>query len=161
MKSKLISFFYILLKNDYTSSQREEFWLNSVNHFQGDHKKCPLNRHESISPVKNASKPGFVQCLIAYLNETVKLLRSCDKRYSTNQNESFNFQKAWFAPKIYSYKGSYQGRMACAILQCNFPHMWIFEVRRRLGLPCLPPIVISLLNSMQINKEKTRLKHNS
>lgn len=117
--------------------EKEEYWLTCIQHFLENHQKYPTKLHSDVKPLKNSSSKEFIYHLANYLSETFPLIKKCHIEYSTNKNESFNYQKACYAPKMFTYKGSYSGRIWCTILQRNFPHKWVLEIRRLLRLSFL------------------------
>ena len=79
--------------------------------------------------------------LSKFLAETSNIFKTVDPRLSTNRKESFHAEAAKFAPKRFSWCGSYEGRMRLAVCSHNDPLTWKDSLRRRVHADALSPEV--------------------
>jgi hypothetical protein len=149
LKVHLQKWMYVLLKKQFPIIEKVELWLGAFDHYvllnQTSPKRFLWNKR---------TNPESQIALRTFLNATKYILFKCNPEYSTQFNEAFNALKSHFANKLLHWQTSFKTRIYAAILQTNWAHMWIYECRRRLGLPFLPRIIFSLLTSMFSKKEK-------
>ena len=138
IEDSLRRWYCALVKSDLSPDEREEQWMNCVEHFRGDHSKC---RHEEkeCQRWQHAGKPEQEEKLRKFLTNTVKFVRMVDREFSTQLNESFNREKSKWTPKEICWGPSYHARVCCPVLQHNRGPSWPLPLARDLGLPPLPP----------------------
>jgi hypothetical protein len=116
--AKLLHWFRYLIRSDYPPEERQHYWLNSVEHFKGNHEGCPREHLERDDTVKILTLEAEDQ-LIHVLQETVELVIRTRHDLDTQLCESFNSVKAKFAEKDISWRISWPIRVMCAILHMN------------------------------------------
>lgn len=146
LHEKLHRFLKFLIHLEVSSEEKQRLWLNSSNHYSGDHSQC-LPHGDSYKWPK-AGSPHAKEVLDEFLKKTLKILIKCDGNLSTQLNESYHSLKAKFASKELCWIDSWQSRIAAAILQFNNPNQWKFELYQRLGFGKL-----SEYSTMQLSKK--------
>ena len=115
-----------------TPEQKVAMWQNCVNHFTGNHLKCT---HGEV-PCHLWSRwrdANAVALLDRFVTATSYLFAKADKRFSTQANESMNRRKSCYLSKDLCWGTSFTARVACMVLDVNWPH-WKWEARRRCGI---------------------------
>jgi hypothetical protein len=140
LKIHLQKWMFTLLKMKLPVIQKVELWLGAFDHY--------VNLNLTVTKrflwtKRNNSES--LSALRAFLNATKYIIQKCNPEYSTQFNEAFNALKSHFANKLFHWQTSFRTRIFAAILQSNWVHMWVFELGRRLGLPCLPERIFSFL----------------
>lgn len=153
LKERLYKHLCTLLRRKDTTSNKLEYWLAATDHFSGVHKNCPDPTHTGYT-WKHCKDETAKNNLNLLLIETSDILKTCDPDYTTNVNENFHSVKAHLAPKLYSWKAGWVGRISAAILQYCNPYMWIYDARYYLNLPCLPPKIFKIYNQFAISRIK-------
>jgi hypothetical protein len=132
--AKLLMWFRHLLRSDYSIDKKKEYWLNTLEHFQGHHEGCPREHPASGRGGRKLRITTDEQRhqMRAFLAETVELLARCLTGVHTNFNESCNALKVHYGDKNTSWKGSWSARMMCAMMQVNTPDdtNWRIELAR-------------------------------
>jgi hypothetical protein len=125
----------LLHSNKLTSDQRAAAWDNAIHHYRGCHWHCPFAHTQEQSERKwdKIDDPEIQKNLLAFLKDTRFIASRCVSEFSTQTNESLNRSRIKFATKDVRWGSSYDGRMACAVLDRNSP-FWKLELRERLGL---------------------------
>jgi hypothetical protein len=131
--AKLLMWFRHLLRSDYTIEQKKNYWRNALEHFRGNHEKCP-HEHPEVDKLLVIKTAEQEEQLVQFLEATVELLERCLTGVHTNFNESCNALKIHYADKNTSWKGSWSARMMCAIMQVNSLENWRIELARRCGV---------------------------
>ena len=158
LKDKLIRWFYCIAKKNVKPERKQALWLNSEQHYSGDHSKC--GKHGQVTNEwKLKNDKNAKEQLHKFLKETSETVMKVGNKYSTNTNESFNSLHTQFADKATSWKTSYRGRLAASILQKNEPYVWILDARKRLNLPELDDEIKKDINHLfhtQIQRRTTQ-----
>ena len=151
LKSRLEKWLVTLLYSDFTCLEKEQKWLGAFEHYTtiaspfGKAKWNLANNIDSIRALKEL------------LNATVFIVRKCSYVASTQNNECLHSLKVHFANKLFTFDRSFRCRIFASILQMNKPHYWIFEARRRLGLPILSLDTITRLLSTFAQNMKRKI----
>ena len=160
--SRLKAWFLFLLSAIFSIPEKIAKWKNSLNHYLGDHSNCdpPHEQKEKCFLWKKGLENMSLRHeLDGFLEETSSILKSVDRRFSTNQNESYHAEAAKFAPKRIAWCGSYEGRMNIAICSHNNPMTWKEELRRRVHADKLHPQVEMQIKQMnETNAKKSTMK---
>jgi hypothetical protein len=131
------------------------YWRNAALHFSGHHEGCPCQHDPKQAPPAVWSRAGnaeSMQLLRDFLKKTEKVVELVDGEFSTQLNESINRSKTSFADKDRQWRGSWEARMACAVLDRNVEN-WRLTLYDRLNLPELSGTSLFILE----NLEKRRL----
>jgi hypothetical protein len=128
---KLKRWFNFLIHADYDDSKKVQLWRNAVEHFKGNHKHCPPG-HEDLAAHPRIDDPAAIEELEQFIEDTVKLVIRTRNGFDSQMCESFNAVKLHFASKTFSWKISWEFRMAAAVLQVNDPLHW----RTNLAINC-------------------------
>lgn len=124
IRSKLLLWFKHLIRSDFTFQQKEFYWMNSLEHFKGNHRDCP-REHPVVGKTRALIRTEEAEGeLMFFLRETAELVNRTRSPFNTQMNESFNAVKAKFASKQTSWKVSWPIRIMCAILQMNSTVNW-------------------------------------
>lgn len=155
LKQHLLNFFKKILRMDASIDEKIRYWFNIPDHFLGHHDNCPF-KHKNDTYIWNAAlkSPEKVKLLNKFLNENIEFIKKSDRSMNTQFNESFHVLKAHYVDKLLSWKSSWQGRIACAILDLNEGPSWRFSMHRNLKLPPLRKEVQDEL--LEIYKENIR-----
>ena len=100
-RDSLTNFLCFLQKSNYSKEERELYWLNSLNHYRGDHSRCPDPNHK-VSRVEKLTQEQEI-ALTEFLFSTTKFTQ-INFEISTQPNESFNSLHA----KICNKNGLFQ-----------------------------------------------------
>jgi hypothetical protein len=129
-------------------------WMNTSRHLTGDHRNCIID-HREVEPLIHPDDKAFIARLDIFLENTSWILAKCDSYFSTQINESFNRGKLAYANKDQKWGFTWPGRMACAVLDRNYPG-WKLELRSRLcqllGLPPLSEFATDLLKILEAQR---------
>jgi hypothetical protein len=120
-----------------TKGQRVAAWMNTIQHLMGDHANCPIVHLKPTKVIIRPSDYTTIGILDQFLTDTAWIAKSCISKYTTQINESFNRIKLKHATKDIRWGCSWPARMACAVLDFNWPNWKIEEPYVRLGLPPL------------------------
>jgi hypothetical protein len=134
---RLLIWFQFLIQSDYSAAERERYWMNSLEHFQGNHAGCP-RRHlapDTHPPIHSADS---LQELTAILEQTIGLLSRARHGFDQQMCESFNAVKAKFASKDISWGVTWAIRVMCAILQMNSETDWRVPLAETCGITLDP-----------------------
>jgi hypothetical protein len=104
LQAKLRKWFLSLPHSIHSPDQREEYWLNTLEHFRGSHANCPVDHPDLKLMVSLADNTVGQEQLRIFLSHTAKLVRQTRKGLGTQLCESFNAVKAHFVNKIYSWQ---------------------------------------------------------
>ena len=139
LEERLCNWLKYILRLDDTHQHKVELWLNSLNHFRGDHTKCIHPKGEKFDFTwRYKDNEIAIDKLRHVLFCSCRLIYECKAEFNTNLNESLNALKAHFAGKITAWHRSFISRCAAAVLQFNDPSGdWRFELYERLQLPPL------------------------
>lgn len=120
----------ILYDGSITQEKRRELWLNTPNHYSGDHSKC-IHKIEDkeVFFQKNSEEYNFIQ---KFFNSTVEKVSKINPKYSTQRNEAFHSTKATYAPKSIAWRRSYKMRMCYAVGVWNDPN-FIKKICKKIG----------------------------
>jgi hypothetical protein len=131
--AKLLMWFRYLIQCDCSVAEKQALWMNSLEHFKGNHEHCPREHLESLHGplIKTAKAAAELQHI---LEETVELLSRALPGLNTQLNESFNSLKAKFGSKDTSWRVSWPSRVDCAVLQMNSETEWRIPLARRCGI---------------------------
>lgn len=127
VKRRLQSWARLLIENIDDKDLRAHFWMNSPDHLIGNHQYCyhdqfDFCKQDKFWVWKNGSKNLIAfEALCNFVGVTLKYIVACDKDRNTQTNESVNAEMAHYAPKRFSLKSSYRGRIAYAIGMHNSP----------------------------------------
>lgn len=135
LQDKLACYIKYLAYLDISIDEKEKKWLNSANHYFGDHSNC--DKHGPTREWGGKSREGAYDLLKEFLYKTIKSLRKSSTYVSTQLNESYHALKAKYSSKDICWIDSWVGRACAAILQWNEPNTWKFELYKRLNLPPL------------------------
>jgi hypothetical protein len=141
LQKRLVSWLFIVLQRDDNCSVKEALWLGAVDHY--------TNKTQNPKAYKwpMAKNPTAVATLDGLLHASLFIIQKCTVHASTQMNECFHSIKAHFANKLLNWNGSFACRIFASILQTNSVHYWVFEARRRLGLPQLSLDILTRLLS--------------
>jgi hypothetical protein len=114
-------------------------WMNTTAHLSGDHEACPF-KHGRVQVVIDPDDDDMLERMDAFLEKTWWVIERCSSYFSTQINESFNRGKLKYATKDVKWGFTWDARMACAVLDRNWPH-WKMALYDRLELPELPSVV--------------------
>jgi hypothetical protein len=128
---KLKKWFNFLIHADYSDERKVELWRNAVEHFKGNHRFCPPG-HEDLASHPRIDDPQAIYQLEKFIKDTVNLVLRTRNGFDSQMCESFNAVKSHFANKTYSWKISWEFRMAASVLQVKDPLHW----RTNLALKC-------------------------
>ena len=134
----IMQFFTYLVLNVKDKDEREEQWLNSLNHYLGDHTNCvhpaDMDSPKRGRPKKKEEKERtywewnegkndeiLQKNLKDFLEKTTPLVRNTGQK-RTQQCESVNAKIANCAPKNRVFSASNEARAAAAIGKKNDPH---------------------------------------
>jgi hypothetical protein len=147
IKDSLMRWMKCLLHNKGMSEEdKVQAWKNSLLHLEGHHETCLVHHLRPPPVLVDENDTALVEKIIKLLNSTDWILRKCDLDFSTQANESFNRGKLKYATKDIKWQISWPARMACAVLDRNFPH-WKMHLYKALGLPPLNPKIEKVLNT--------------
>lgn len=150
-------FLVSLIRSSDTTENKLKYWFASIEHFSGNHSNCRNKTHNGFI-WKYHNDTDARKILNILISESGSFILECYQHYTTNPNEYYHSLKGYYLEKIFAFKSSTIGRISASILQYNCPHMWIYEARRRLGLPSLPPRVFKIFNSFALSQAKTRCR---
>ena len=141
LKGKLMKLWNVLNKRYDNVEERQNIWKNAPNHYCGTHTNChhsPWDEKKILKKRwKKADNENCKKALERFIEDTIGLFHKIEKNCNTQLCESFHSIKARFVSKTIAWGYSWIGRVAASILQFNVPGCWVFEARRRLGLPSL------------------------
>ena len=130
-----------LIRSNFMAEERVLHWLNAAEHYSGNHKNClhePYqNRTEEISHLSKWAlniTDEKLNALRIFLNDTIQYVEKVDIRYNTQNNEGFHNLKRILDPKTLSWGGSFEARMAIAVLRLNEPDLYIELLSKAIGL---------------------------
>jgi hypothetical protein len=140
LHAKLLMWFRYLIRCDFTVEEKQGYWMNSLEHFKGNHAKCPRQHPagDHSHPIMTDS-PAESQ-LREVLERTVELLARVRTGFDTQLNESCNSLKAKFANKDTSWKCSWPSRVMCALMQVNSVENWRIELADVCNIPLTPRV---------------------
>ena len=134
VQKSLSKFRHILINSTFDSEQKVSLWLNSVEHYKGNHTLCIhenyKNKKEELKDLPRWSRKlndEKLNALNIFLNDTKKYIKNVNHNYNTQLNEGFHFLKTELASKSISWSKSYNARMAIAVLRFNEPDTY-FEI---------------------------------
>jgi hypothetical protein len=158
VQKSLQNFMLMLLRNsEWTVDEKLAAWRNVSNHFRGNHEHCPFNHGETCVWEK-MQDPKVSESLDAFLEKTEWILERCTNEWSTQFNESLNRTKSKYANKDVKWWGSYEARMACAVLDRNSP-FWKLELHANLGLTPMDPGAILQLTARENQRLMYKAHH--
>jgi hypothetical protein len=132
-------------------------WLNSINHFSGNHDHCPFEHGRKCCEWRDGmAVPAIRERMHTFLKDTKDILEKCDGEFSTQINESLNRTKLKYAGKDVKWGGSWPARMACAILDRNKP-FWKLDLYKHLKCRGLLPKIRKSVKLQAIARERVRL----
>jgi hypothetical protein len=140
---KIRRWFNFLGQSDFSPQEKLEFWMNTVQHFTGDHTRCPPHKMKARAKAPLANKPEAREELQKFLEASRKLITRCRSGLNTQLCEAFNSVKARYADKSTSWKISWQARTMCAIMQMNNPEVWRWELFTACDLAVLDPSTLA------------------
>jgi hypothetical protein len=127
LHAKLLMWFRYLIRSDFTVQEKRCYWMNSLEHFKGNHAKCP-RQHPAGDPLPQLAGQEGQRQLREVLTQTVELLSRARTGFDTQLNESCNSLKAKFADKNTSWRCSWSSRVMCALMQVNSVDNWRIEL---------------------------------
>jgi hypothetical protein len=122
--ARLQMWFRYLMQCDCSIEQKQKLWMNSLEHYKGNHKDCPREHPDSPPGGPLIKTEKAAEELQHILDETVELLARALRGLNTQLNESFNSLKAKFASKDTSWRVSWPSRIDCTVLQMNSEAEW-------------------------------------
>jgi hypothetical protein len=128
LQMKVRKWFSFLVRSDFSAQNKVAFWLNTVEHFLGNHEGCPHHKVNAQKRPPLADNQRGQEELRGFLERTTNLVMKCGHGLNTQMCESFNSVKARYADKTTSWKVSWNARTMCAILQMNNPERWKLEL---------------------------------
>ena len=170
-KGKIVNFGKHIINSVDDVEEREKQWLNVPEHLTGNHENCnhektikkPGRPRENIK-VKSSDEfsvwkkgieyPKAKEALQDFCNKTAKFIKSCEKKTSTQANESQNSMIAREADKNISYGPSYEARALVAVGKRNDPEHFVLDVLEKTG-------IVNKLSEENESKIKNRWKQKS
>ena len=152
--SSLFNFMKTLQNSEYTIEERELYWMNTINHYQGDHSHCCDPNH--TSKVKEKLTSEAKSALLEFLVQTMKFVK-IDASVSTQSNESYNALHAKLCNKTTNWGVGYDVRTWISILQFNNPDTWMDLLFDKLGIEQLSVECEDRLNDIFSKKMKERI----
>jgi hypothetical protein len=90
LQIKLKKWFLSLTYCTYSPDQREEYWLNTLEHFRGNHANCPVKRPNLKLSVSLANNVAGQEQSRIFLSQTAKLVWQMSKDLSRQRVPSCN-----------------------------------------------------------------------
>jgi hypothetical protein len=147
--------FMHLIRSDYSIEERERYWMNTLEHFKGNHAGCPKQHpalgHRPLIQTKVAEDE-----LREILEGTRDLLSRSRHGFDSQMCESFNSVKAKFASKEIAWIVSWSPRVWCAIMQMNSEHNWRMDLAERCQVQLNPNIAAHLNRQYDAEVERNR-----
>lgn len=142
------------LETNWTTDDKLFYFLNSYNHFLGNHSQCPNANHSAyIWKYRNDDSARI--SLKQLLSEASGIIAEYIPGVTTSLNENMHSIKARIVPKLYHWGKSWEGRMAASILQYNNPDTWVINAMAALKVTNLTNNVQEkLIKLFQGNKKK-------
>jgi hypothetical protein len=135
LHAKLLMWFRYLIRSDFSVEEKQGYWMNSLEHFKGDHTKCPRQHPTGDHSHPITTHSAAESQLREVLDRTVELLARARTGFDTQLNESCNSLKAKFANKDTSWKCSWSSRVLCALMQVNSVENWRIELADVCDMP--------------------------
>lgn len=164
IEKRLSNFKTILTFSNYTTAQKEQLWLNVLEHFQHNHTSCIHAPYQSEAAEKKALgtwannvTDAKKTSLSNFLKATVKYVTKVDSRYTSQLNECFHSVKANLASKNRAWGRSWIGRMAIAVLRFNEPDTYIQILRTLLQLPLFASSAAKIMQQMAKMRRRKRI----
>ena len=152
IRESLIHFMYFLIDYPVRVEDKVAFWRNAVNHYRGDHSRCP-RRHEQERVWVYRDDKDAIDALTDLLSKTEGIIRHCVKPFSTQLNESFHAIKSHMMFKEFAWHETAIARLYLSMLTFNQVPNWTERLRERLNLPPLDPSVIRRMREMERKRE--------
>jgi hypothetical protein len=158
LKDRLIKWMDHIIYLNIGMEAKIEMWMNALNHYQGDHTKCP--RHDSETyEWANKNNSNATAVLKQVLNKGLEIIKDAEPlRGSTQLNEAYHSVKAKFADKRISYLSSTELRYAMSIIAFDNQPFWQKKLRELLGIPPLPSEIEIIIE--EANEAKRRPNEN-
>jgi hypothetical protein len=118
LHAKLLTWFQYLIRSDFSVEQKEDSWMNILEHFTGNSAKCP-RQHPAGEPPRSMAQQGPPRQLSLVLAETVELLSRARTEFDKQLAESCTSLKAKFANKDTSWNCRWSSRVMCALMQVH------------------------------------------
>ena len=146
----LFKFLRFLQGSDFSLDLRTTYWLNTVNHYKGNHSLC---LHDSNYEIKETIPENAIAPLFEFLWETIKFLE-VDTRHSTQINESINALIAKKSRKDTCYGVGWEARVYISIIIYNDPDQWQKLIFDKLHIEPLSTEIQTRFDSIQKDKIK-------
>jgi hypothetical protein len=158
----LTSFMGGLLYSDREIEWKLANWQNAFNHFLGNHKSCVARSQcepRGVMWPELTQNQNLKDEFQKFLDETEYILKKCRHDLSTQVCESFNRSKSKYANKDKRWGFTWPARMACAVLDRNWPG-WKMELHHRLLGPLGHDLISETLAGLN-QKERNRVDLNA
>jgi hypothetical protein len=141
--AKLLLWFKYLIRSDFTNEEKKQYWMNSLEHFKGNHKGCPREHPggDHFAAIKNPNAEAQLRAILA---DTKELLGRARTGFDTQLCESCNSLKTKFANKDTSWKCSWGPRVMCALMQVNSLDNWRITLARLCNLSLSADVIAEL-----------------
>jgi hypothetical protein len=155
--AKLLAWFRYLIHCDCSVARKQTCWMNSLEHFKGNHAHCPREHPDSASGrlVKTQAAADELEQI---LQDTVELPGRALPGLNTQLCESFNSLKAKFATKDTSWRVSWPSRIDCAVLQMNCETDWRIPLARMCHLTLEQRLVQRMTRKWNSEQERKRAR---
>lgn len=134
LQEKIKNWYETLILMEIPSEVKKEKWLNTVNHFLGDHSHCIPHKPSNYVWNEGVQHPEAAKKLTQILNARSSDFDCVVPGCSTQKNESFHQIQLTFGDKALRFPTSQSTRDYLAVLHQNEGDRYIEEIRKRLQL---------------------------
>ena len=152
IRDSLLHFMYFLFDYPVQVEEKVAFWRNAVNHYRGDHSRCPRG-HSQERVWRYRKDQDAIDALRLLLSKTEFIIRHCAKPFNTQLNECFHAIKSHMMFKEFAWRETAIARLYLSLLTFNQVPNWTDTLRARLNLPPLEPSVIIRMRELDRKRE--------
>ena len=152
IRDSLLHFMYFLFDYPVQVEEKVAFWRNAVNHYRGDHSRCPRG-HSQERVWRYRKDQDAIDALRLLLSKTEFIIRHCAKPFNTQLNECFHAIKSHMMFKEFAWRETAIARLYLSLLTFNQVPNWPDTLRARLNLPPLEPSVIIRMRELDRKRE--------
>ena len=134
LRDKIKRWYATLINMEIPSDVKKEKWLNTVNHFLGDHSHCFPHEPSYFIWAEGVQHPEAAEKLTEILNARCSDFDCVVPGCSTQKNESFHQIQLTFGDKALRFPTSQITRDYLAVLHQNEGECYVEEIRKRLKL---------------------------
>lgn len=159
LQQRLKDFLRSVLSEESTTIQKIEKFQNCIQHYCGNHERCPNHGKSYDWPHANDKKAVII--LTDLVTELLKIIEHNNSTKTTNYCENFHSIKSRMCNKAFHWGPGWIGRVVCAILQYNEPDSWVLTALKLCNCTTMPPYILFRFLARMAERKKMKIKRSS